>query len=185
MVPFALGTQTMGSVLRPASYCGVTGFKASYGVLSLDGVLPFASSLDTLGFFTHTPVDMLALWEAMGRAGGVAEEFDLAVPDSVPGVEPSMAAAFQSAVATLRRGGMSIRSIDIAGMLTELHPAALDVEFYEGARFHEQRFKGLFTQLGVKGAGQFIIRDLEVKHGPQQRQARKQCRVDLSELLLQ
>ena len=141
MVPFALGTQTMGSVLRPASYCGVTGFKASYGVLSLDGVLPFAASLDTLGFFTHTPVDMLALWEAMGRSGGVAEEFDLAVPDSVPGVEPSMAAAFQSAVAALRRGGMSIRSIDIAGMLTELHPAALDVEFYEGARFHEQRFK--------------------------------------------
>jgi amidase len=152
MVPFALGTQTMGSVLRPASYCGVTGFKASYGVLSLDGVLPFAASLDTLGFFTHTPADMLVLWEAMGRSGGMTEEFDLAAPDHVPNVEPAMAAAFQSAVATLRGGGMTIRPIDIAGLLTELHPAALDVEFYEGARFHEQRFKEYGERLEHLGA---------------------------------
>jgi len=141
MVPFALGTQTMGSVLRPASYCGVTGFKASYGVLSLEGVLPFAESLDTLGFFTHTPADMLALWAAMGRSGGVEEKFDLAAPDPIPNVEPAMAASFQNTVATLRRGGVSIRSIDIAGMLAELHADAQDVQFYEGARFHEQRFK--------------------------------------------
>src|SRR6202521_4321466 len=66
MVPLALGTQTRGSVLRPASYCGVTGFKASYGLLPMEGVLPFAKSLDTLGFFTHTPADMLTLWESMG-----------------------------------------------------------------------------------------------------------------------
>jgi Asp-tRNA(Asn)/Glu-tRNA(Gln) amidotransferase A subunit family amidase len=141
MVPFALGTQTMGSVLRPASYCGVTGFKASYGVLSMEGVLPFSASLDTLGFFTHTPADMLVLWEAMGRSGGVAEDFDLAAPDPMPSVEPPMAAAFQNAVAALRRGGVSIRSIDIAGMLAELHQAALDVQFYEAARFHEQRLR--------------------------------------------
>ena len=62
MVPVALGTQTRGSVLRPASYCGVTGFKTSYGVLPMEGVLPLAKSLDTLGFFTHTPADMLRLW---------------------------------------------------------------------------------------------------------------------------
>ena len=42
MVPFALGTQTLGSVLRPASYCGVCGFKPSFGLLSTEGVLPFA-----------------------------------------------------------------------------------------------------------------------------------------------
>src|SRR5688500_6837814 len=60
MVPFALGTQTRGSILRPASYCGVTGFKPTYGLVSIDGVLPYAKSLDTIGFFTHTPADMLA-----------------------------------------------------------------------------------------------------------------------------
>src|SRR5439155_9312976 len=52
MIPFALGTQTGGSVLRPASFCGVTGFKPTYGLFSLEGVLPYSHSLDTLGFFS-------------------------------------------------------------------------------------------------------------------------------------
>ena len=140
MVPVALGTQTLGSVLRPASYCRVTGFKASFGLLSLEGVLPFAASLDTLGFFTHTPADMLALWEAMGHSTGRAEDFELGTPDPMPQVEPAMAAAFQSALMGLRRAGVSIRSVDVAGMLATLHDAATDVMFYEGARCHEQRF---------------------------------------------
>ena len=80
MVPFALGTQTMGSVLRPASYCGITGFKASFGLLSLEGVLPFAKSLDTLGFFTHTAADMLALWAAMGHPDGSEENLTFRYP---------------------------------------------------------------------------------------------------------
>src|SRR3989442_221528 len=94
MVPFALGTQTLGSVLRPASYCGVTGFKGSYGLVPMEGVLPFAKSLDTLGFFTNTPSDMLALWESMGHPPGHPEEFPLGVPEPVPKVEPEMATAF-------------------------------------------------------------------------------------------
>jgi Asp-tRNA(Asn)/Glu-tRNA(Gln) amidotransferase A subunit family amidase len=141
MVPFALGTQTRGSVLRPASYCGVTGFKASYGLLPMEGVLPLAKSLDTLGLFTHSPADMLALWESMGNPTGRTEDFALAAPDPMPGVEPEMAAAFQRALAALRRAGVSIKSIDIAGMLTRLDEAATTVMFYEGARFHEQRYK--------------------------------------------
>ena len=147
MVPVALGTQTRGSVLRPASYCGVTGFKASYGLLSMEGVLPFAKSLDTLGFFTHTPADMLALWESMGHAVGRAEDFTLGAPDPMPEVEPAMAAAFQNALSRLRRAGVSIRSIDIAGMLARLDEAATTVMFYEGAQFHQQRYKEHGSQL--------------------------------------
>jgi Asp-tRNA(Asn)/Glu-tRNA(Gln) amidotransferase A subunit family amidase len=151
MIPFALGTQTMGSVLRPASYCGVTGFKGTYGRVSLEGVLPFAKSLDTLGFFTHTPADMLALWQAMGHPGALAEDLDIAVPDPVPQVEAPMVAAFQNAVAALRRGGVAIRAVDIAGMLADLHDAANTVEFYEGARFHEQRHREHGAKLAHMG----------------------------------
>jgi Asp-tRNA(Asn)/Glu-tRNA(Gln) amidotransferase A subunit family amidase len=151
MVPFALGTQTMGSVLRPASYCGVTGFKGTYGLVSLDGVLPFAGSLDTLGFFTHTPADMLALWEAMGYPVGQPDDVEIGAPDPLPQVEAPMAAAFQSALAALRRGGVAIRSVDIASMLAELHEAANTVEFYEGARFHEQRYREFGTRLAHMG----------------------------------
>ena len=70
MVPVAIGTQTGGSTIRPASFCGVTGFKTSYGLLPMEGVFPFAKSLDTLGFFTHTAADMLAFWEAIGHGTG-------------------------------------------------------------------------------------------------------------------
>jgi len=66
MVPFALGTQTLGSIIRPASFCGVVGFKPTYGTLPLDGVLPFAPSLDTAGLFTQTADDMRLLWTRIG-----------------------------------------------------------------------------------------------------------------------
>ena len=147
MVPVALGTQTRGSVLRPASYCGVTGFKASYGLLPMEGVLPFAKSLDTLGFFTHTPADMLALWDSMGHSVGRTEDFALGAPEPMPEVEPDMAAAFQHALSLLRRAGASIRSIDIAGMLVKLDAATLTVMFYEGAQFHQQRFNEYGSRL--------------------------------------
>jgi Asp-tRNA(Asn)/Glu-tRNA(Gln) amidotransferase A subunit family amidase len=141
MVPFALGTQTRGSVLRPASYCGITGFKASYGLLSLEGVLPLARGLDTLGFFTHTAADMLALWDAMGHPTGRAEEFAIGVPEPSPDVEPPMAAAFRNAVATLRSAGVTIRPLDLAGMLDKLADASNAIQSYEAAQFHEQRYK--------------------------------------------
>jgi Asp-tRNA(Asn)/Glu-tRNA(Gln) amidotransferase A subunit family amidase len=146
MVPIALGTQTRGSVLRPASYCGVTGFKASYGLLSMDGVLSLAKSLDTLGFFTHTPADMLALWESLGHSGGLTEDFALGTPEPMLEVEPAMTAAFKNTLAVLRSAGISIRPLDIAGMLAKLNDATSTVEFYEGARFHQQRF----TEYGAR-----------------------------------
>lgn len=57
MVPLALGTQTIGSVLRPASYCGIVGFKPTHGAIGTDGVTPLAWSLDHVGIFTRTVGD--------------------------------------------------------------------------------------------------------------------------------
>src|SRR5579864_4156977 len=96
MVPFALGTQTLGSILRPASFCGVVGFKPSAGSLSLDGVLPFAPSLDTAGLFTQTADDMQLLWTLMGHAKAAAPR-NLSIPSLMPSVDPAMEAAFRRA----------------------------------------------------------------------------------------
>lgn len=52
VVPFALGTQTAGSIIRPASYCGVWGMKPSFGMIPRTGVLKTTDSLDTVGFLT-------------------------------------------------------------------------------------------------------------------------------------
>ena len=53
LCPLALGTQTIGSVARPAAFCGVVGVKPSYGRLPMDGVIPVAPSVDYVGFFTQ------------------------------------------------------------------------------------------------------------------------------------
>ncbi|MDP8268466.1 MAG: amidase [Candidatus Tenebribacter davisii] len=51
--PLSLGTQTIGSISRPASFCGIIGFKPSYGRISSAGVIPFSRSVDHIGFFTQ------------------------------------------------------------------------------------------------------------------------------------
>ena len=59
LVDFALGTDTAGSMRIPASYCGIYGFRPTYGIVSLQGVHPMAPSFDVAGWFARTP-DMLA-----------------------------------------------------------------------------------------------------------------------------
>ena len=59
-VPVAIGTQTLGSVIRPAAFCGVVGYKPSHGAISRTGVHPFAPTLDTIGVFARSVAD--AAW---------------------------------------------------------------------------------------------------------------------------
>jgi Asp-tRNA(Asn)/Glu-tRNA(Gln) amidotransferase A subunit family amidase len=57
-VPLAVGTQTLGSVIRPAAFCGIVGFKPSFGSISRAGVYPLAGSLDHVGFFARNVDDV-------------------------------------------------------------------------------------------------------------------------------
>jgi Asp-tRNA(Asn)/Glu-tRNA(Gln) amidotransferase A subunit family amidase len=163
MVPFTIGEQTRGSVLRPASFCGVTGFKPTYGLLSMDGVLPLSKSLDTLGFFTHTPADMSALWDSLGYSIGPSEDFDLGAPEPLPDVEPAMAAAYKNALSRLRKAGATIRPIDIAATLAKLAEANLTVMLYEGARFHKQRYEEFGNRLA--DLADLVRRGLQISVG--------------------
>jgi aspartyl-tRNA(Asn)/glutamyl-tRNA(Gln) amidotransferase subunit A len=65
VVPFATGTDTGDSIRKPAGYCGVVGFKPTWGRISRYGVIPYASSLDTLGAFTRNIRDMAIVIEAL------------------------------------------------------------------------------------------------------------------------
>jgi Asp-tRNA(Asn)/Glu-tRNA(Gln) amidotransferase A subunit family amidase len=69
MVPLALGTQTAGSVIRPASFTGVCGMKPSYGLLPRTGVLKTTDTLDTMGFFTAFPQDLRLLLNVLRVRG--------------------------------------------------------------------------------------------------------------------
>ena len=65
-VPLAIGTQTNGSVIRPASFCGVFGFKPTRGVISRDGILQTSVSLDQVGCFGRSLADVALLTDAIG-----------------------------------------------------------------------------------------------------------------------
>ncbi|MBW7923532.1 MAG: amidase [Burkholderiaceae bacterium] len=65
MVPLAIGTQTNGSVIRPASFCGVVGFKPSFGRIARGGVLRQSPTLDQIGVFARNVDDAAALAEAL------------------------------------------------------------------------------------------------------------------------
>jgi Asp-tRNA(Asn)/Glu-tRNA(Gln) amidotransferase A subunit family amidase len=81
LFPLAYGTQTAGSVIRPAAYCGVVGYKPTYGLINRIGMKIMADSLDTIGVLARTVADC-ALF-----AGAVSGR-DLGDPDAKPGTAP-------------------------------------------------------------------------------------------------
>lgn len=108
MVPIALGTQTAGSIVRPASFCGVVGAKPSFSLVPTTGVLVSAPSLDTVGVFTRTVDDAgLALGVLAGDPGGFAPP--AAAPPRLgfwrsahwEAIEPACRAVVEEAVAHL------------------------------------------------------------------------------------
>jgi Asp-tRNA(Asn)/Glu-tRNA(Gln) amidotransferase A subunit family amidase len=73
MVPAAFGTQTAGSIIRPAAYCGVVGYKPTYGTLPVAGIKMLAPSLDTVGVFARTVSDAAFFIGALARLPLVPE----------------------------------------------------------------------------------------------------------------
>ena len=161
MVPFALGSQTQGSVLRPASFCGVVGFKPGRGVLPLDGVLPFAPSLDTAGLLTQTAPDMQWLWHLMGLGHRPPAGRGIAVPVRLPEIEPEMDRAFHTTLDRLRTEGWAIDAIEMPARFPDLLAAARLINDYEGSRTHEQRWREHGPRIGAKLA-QLVERGLRI-----------------------
>lgn len=117
LVPLALGTQTIGSVIRPASFCGTVGFKPSFGRISKEGVIPLAPSLDHVGLFA-CDVETAQL-----AASALIEDWDPSHTDkrpvlAVPGgtylthADADMLRHFRAAIDHLREVGYWVKEMD-------------------------------------------------------------------------
>jgi amidase len=138
-VPAALGTQTAGSVIRPASFCGVVGFKPTFGVVPLEGVSPFAPTLDTIGLFTR---DLAAIPLLLGALGAPAPAPVRRAPPRValcrteqwPLAEPSTQALVEDAARAIARAGAPVEEIDLGPGFDGLAGAQRAIMAAEAAR---------------------------------------------------
>ena len=125
----ALGTDTMGSVRIPAAYCGVVGFKASWGRVSTGGTVACCFALDHLGPLLRSRRDLNLVMSVLGvYDGDCADARDIAPRPAVPrpwfvaaadidelGVTPAVAAAYRDALKALRARGDKVTEIALAG----------------------------------------------------------------------
>ncbi len=119
LVPLAIGTQTGGSVIRPAAFCGVAAIKPSFRLLPTVGVKVQAWTLDTLGLFGAGVDDVAHALEAIcgrdmrvGEAPGMVR-FGVVVPELGGAPEPEMAAAVDRAARALERHGMAVSAVSL------------------------------------------------------------------------
>jgi Asp-tRNA(Asn)/Glu-tRNA(Gln) amidotransferase A subunit family amidase len=142
MIHLAVGTQTMGSVIRPATYCGVVGYKPSYGLVGRAGMKTEAEALDTLGFFGRSIDDVALIGSvAMGAApesfaGVVTQPPRITVykgPDW-SNVEPAANKRLDAVVDLLRERGATIADGGDPQILRSANDAQLVILLYELAR---------------------------------------------------
>lgn len=139
MIPAAVGTQTGGSVIRPAAFCGVAGFKPSYKLIPTVGMKTFSWSLDTLGFFAASVADVAFVAQAIvGRP--LAPRADAAPPRLAlvrthlwGEAAGEMHEALETAAARARVAGAVVIDVTLAGVFAEAFAAHQVVQDYEAA----------------------------------------------------
>jgi Asp-tRNA(Asn)/Glu-tRNA(Gln) amidotransferase A subunit family amidase len=140
MLPLALGTQTGGSVIRPAAFCGVVGVKPSFRLLPTVGMKCFSWSLDTLGLFAEGVADaahalaLLADRPEIERFDGAAPRIGVVVPDFCAAPEPEGAAALQAAARAAEGAGAQVVPMTLPSLYTEAFALHGTIQDFEGIR---------------------------------------------------
>ena len=130
MVPLALGTQTGGSVIRPASFCGVAAIKPSFRLIPTVGVKCYSWTLDTVGLFAPKVGDLTVALEAITGRQMKADEtrpprVGLLTQDFAGSLEAASVSALETAVAALKRAGAEVVAVTPPPAMGEawaLHP---------------------------------------------------------------
>jgi Asp-tRNA(Asn)/Glu-tRNA(Gln) amidotransferase A subunit family amidase len=148
----ALGTQTIGSISRPAAYCGIAGWKPSYDRTSRDGVVPFSPSLDHVGLLAAGAADIgvaapliASGWDNDAYLSGLARYAKkppiLAIPEGryLAQAESTALACFETSVARLQRSGYKVVRIAAFDDIDEINARHRRVAAAEMERTHRRR----------------------------------------------
>ncbi len=165
-VPVAIGTDTGGSIRQPASYCGIVGFKPTYGAVSRYGLIALGSSIDQAGPLTHTVADAALIHGVI--AGQDAMDSTTIAPDTYPavplketytigvprdflgsGVDADVMEVFEAHLASLKAAGHTI--VDIELPLFEKGLAAYYVSMPAEVSSNLARFDGIRYGLSLPG----------------------------------
>jgi Asp-tRNA(Asn)/Glu-tRNA(Gln) amidotransferase A subunit family amidase len=155
MVPLALGSQTVGSVLRPAAYCGVVGFKPTHGRISVAGVLALAASLDHVGVFARRVEDCALVLSLLAGADPADPHSSPVPPDDyltalaapvpprvgvlaslVARATPEMAKHLEAILRGLEGAGARLVDVELPGSFPSLREAGETVLAVEAAHAH-------------------------------------------------
>ena len=177
MVPLALGTQTAGSTIRPASYCGVYGFKPSFGVVPRTGILKTLDTLDHVSFFARCPDDLFLLFESARVRGSnhpyIHEHLDAWTPECLkkpfrvafvrgPGWESAEGYA-RSAIEALakewaRDPDIELREVELPAAFSDAHEIhgliytkALSYYFQDEYENHREKVSDTFQEMVEAG----------------------------------
>jgi amidase len=148
MVPLALGTQTGGSVIRPASFCGIVGYKPSFGTVNRAGLKFLAESLDTLGMMGRTVEDVALLVHALA---GVALPDLVSKPPRAPRAglcrtprwseaDPVTSGLIEQAAKTLELAGAQVTDFDYGPELAGIYDDHEVITNHECARAFEWEY---------------------------------------------
>ncbi len=149
MVPAAIGSQTGGSITRPAAYCGVCGMKPTFRTVSLDGVVPVASSLDHPGPIAQTVGDLRIMLQAL--TGTACLEFKLPAMSQLKfgrlrgffedRVDPQLSDAMDATINRFASAGATVIDIDVPPEFSEVLVHHRRIMATEAAAWHRDRFR--------------------------------------------
>jgi Asp-tRNA(Asn)/Glu-tRNA(Gln) amidotransferase A subunit family amidase len=143
LVPLALGTQTIGSVIRPAAYCGIAGFRPTHGRIPVDGVVPHSPTLDVVGCLAADVAGLAA------AAAVLCDDWQVATETGLPTlgipVGPYLERASRDALTSL---GAQARSLTAAGYQVREVPVLDDMAVIERLTFVISRFEAAAVHAG-------------------------------------
>jgi Asp-tRNA(Asn)/Glu-tRNA(Gln) amidotransferase A subunit family amidase len=155
MLPIAFGTQTAGSVIRPAAFCGIAGFKPSYRLIPTAGIKDVAWHLDTAGVFGSGVADVAFVTAAVtgrdlrvDRSTPAPPRIALVRSHLWPQASPAMQQAVESAARSAAAAGAKVVELTLPPILEEAYAAQFVIQDYETFRSRTFEYDRHRDQLG-------------------------------------